>query len=58
MEQRKGIVQKYTARVQQIDRTLRDKREKEWKEVWEMANNNTYLKQVDQSSAPNHQNIL
>ena len=30
---RKGIVQKYTASVQQIGRTLRDKGEKEWREV-------------------------
>ena len=44
MEQGKGIVQKYTASVQQIGRTLRDKGEKEWKEVGARANNNTYLK--------------
>ena len=32
-EQANGTVEKYTASVQQIDRTLRDKGEKEWKEV-------------------------
>ena len=43
MVQRKGIVQMYTASVQQIDRILRDKGEKEWKEVGARANNNTHL---------------
>ena len=49
MEQRKGIVQMYIASVQQIGRTLRDKGEKEWKEVLARANNNTYLKQAQQN---------
>ena len=33
MKQRKGIVQMYTASVQQIGRTFWDKGEKEWKEL-------------------------
>ena len=43
---KKRIVQKYTTCEQQIGRTLRDKGEKEWKEVGASAENNTYLKQV------------
>ena len=44
MKQRKRIVQMYTASVQQIGNTLRDKGGNEWKGA--RANNNTYLKQV------------
>ena len=54
MEQTKGIAQKYTASVQQIGRTLRDKVEEEWKEVGTRANNNIYLKQVHKTKQQKH----
>ena len=51
---KKGIVQMYTASVQQTGRTLKDKGEKEWKEVGARANNNTYLKQVHKTKQYNN----